>query len=81
MNRYNDIIIYHWGHAEKTYIENIHKRFPDIQLPNMKLIDLCAGTGAFSKSFLEFGVDCVYANDLCKSSKEIYSTPEFIPIF
>ena len=38
----------------------------------MKLIDLCAGTGAFSKSFSEFGVDCVYANDLCKSSKEIY---------
>ena len=40
MNRYNNIIIYHWGHAEKTYIENIHKRFPDIILPNMKLIDL-----------------------------------------
>ena len=40
INKYDNIKIYHWGHAEKTYLENIHKRFPDIKLPKMTLIDL-----------------------------------------
>jgi len=40
ISKYDEIKIYHWGHAEKTYLENIHKRFPDIKLPKMKLIDL-----------------------------------------
>ena len=40
ISKYDIIKIYHWGHAEKTYIENIHKRFPDIKLPRMLLIDL-----------------------------------------
>tara|TARA_B100000989_G_scaffold274392_1_gene233173 strand:- start:55 stop:1716 length:1662 start_codon:yes stop_codon:yes gene_type:complete len=40
ISKYDEIKIYHWGHAEKTYLENIHKRFPDIKLPRMKLIDL-----------------------------------------
>ncbi len=40
ISKYDEIKIYHWGHAEKTYLENIHKRFPDIRLPKMKLIDL-----------------------------------------
>jgi len=40
ISKYDNIKIYHWGHAEKTYIENIHKRFPDIKLPKMLLIDL-----------------------------------------
>ena len=32
--------IYHWGHAEKTYINNMKKKFPDINFPNIILIDL-----------------------------------------
>jgi hypothetical protein len=40
ISKYEEIKIYHWGHAEKSYLENIHKRFPDIKLPKMKLIDL-----------------------------------------
>ena len=40
ISKYNEIKIYHWGHAEKSYLENIHKRFPDIKLPKMELIDL-----------------------------------------
>ena len=40
ISKYDNIKIYHWGHAEKSYLENIHKRFPDIKLPRMQLIDL-----------------------------------------
>ena len=40
ISKYDEIKIYHWGHAEKSYLENIHKRFPDITLPKMLLIDL-----------------------------------------
>ena len=40
ISKYDTIKIYHWGHAEKTYIQNIKKKFPDIILPNMILIDL-----------------------------------------
>lgn len=32
--------IYHWGHAEKSYIKNMKSRFPDIIFPKMILIDL-----------------------------------------
>ena len=35
ISKYDEIKIYHWGHAEKSYLENIHKRFPDIKLPKM----------------------------------------------
>ena len=40
ISKYDEIKIYHWGHAEKSYLENIHKRFSDIKLPKMLLIDL-----------------------------------------
>jgi hypothetical protein len=40
ISKYEKIKIYHWGYAEKSYIENIHRRFPDIKIPNMILIDL-----------------------------------------
>lgn len=40
ISKYDKIKIYHWGHAEKSYLENIHKRFPNIKIPNMILIDL-----------------------------------------
>lgn len=39
----------------------------------MTMIDLFAGTGAFTKAFESTGkVRCVFANDMCKWSKEIY---------
>ena len=34
------IKIYHWGHAEKTYLNNMKKKYPDIKFPNIILIDL-----------------------------------------
>lgn len=38
----------------------------------MKLVDLFAGTGAFSYAFGKYGVETVFANDMLDSSKEIY---------
>ncbi len=39
----------------------------------LKLIDLCAGTGAFSHAFEKTGsVKTVFANDICEASKHIY---------
>jgi DNA (cytosine-5)-methyltransferase 1 len=43
------------------------------ELKKLKMIDLCAGTGAFSYAFESTGlVDVVYANDLEPTSKMIY---------
>lgn len=36
----NHVKIFHWGHAEKSYIKNMKSRFPDIIFPKMILIDL-----------------------------------------
>lgn len=42
---------------------------------HLKLVDLFAGTGAFSYAFLETGhVDVVFANDMMESSKKIYDS-------
>jgi DNA (cytosine-5)-methyltransferase 1 len=42
-------------------------------MKKLKMIDLCAGTGAFSLAFELTGlVDVVFANDIDPSSKEIY---------
>lgn len=35
------IYVYHWGNAEKVYIKYISKRYPEIKLPNIELVDLC----------------------------------------
>ena len=40
ISKYDNIKIYHWGHAEKTYLNNIQKRFYNIKLPKINLIDL-----------------------------------------
>ena len=40
ISKYNKIKVYHWGHAEKTYMDNIKKKFPDIIFPEIILIDL-----------------------------------------
>lgn len=45
---------------------------------DVKMIDLCAGTGAFSYAFKKVfkksgkSLSCVYANDICATSKSIY---------
>lgn len=44
-----------------------------LNMNKLKLVDLFAGTGAFSKVFSKFGVECVYANDFCKESEVIYN--------
>ncbi len=45
----------------------------DIQSTNLKMIDLFAGTGAFSLAFESTkGVDIVFANDMVEHSKTIY---------
>jgi DNA (cytosine-5)-methyltransferase 1 len=44
-----------------------------ISSPKLKMIDLFAGTGAFSYAFEKTGkVECVFSNDLALWSKEIY---------
>ena len=40
ISKYDKIKIYHWGHAEKTYMNNIKKKYPDIIFPEIILIDL-----------------------------------------
>ena len=36
----NVIKIYHWGHAEKTYLQNLKDKYKDIIFPKLMLIDL-----------------------------------------
>lgn len=39
----------------------------------LRMVDLFAGTGAFTHAFESTGlVKCVYANDMAESSKKIY---------
>ena len=38
----------------------------------LKMIDLFAGTGAFSKAFAKNNIECCFANDFCKFSKKIF---------
>ena len=39
---------------------------------NLKMIDLFAGTGAFSKAFEKHKIKCCFANDFCNNSKKIF---------
>jgi len=42
-------------------------------IPKLKMIDLFAGTGAFTHAFEKSGkVECVFSNDMVKWSKDIY---------
>ena len=44
-----------------------------MNIRNLKMIDLCSGTGAFSLAFESTGlVDVIYSNDIDESSKTIY---------
>ena len=44
----------------------------DVSNKQFKMIDLFAGTGAFSKAFEVCGIQCCFANDFCKNSKNIF---------
>jgi DNA (cytosine-5)-methyltransferase 1 len=41
-------------------------------MAQLKVVDLFAGTGAFSYAFEKAGAECVFANDMIESSKTIY---------
>ena len=36
------------------------------------MIDLFAGTGAFSRAFENYDIQCCFANDFCKNSQKIF---------
>jgi site-specific DNA-cytosine methylase len=40
---------------------------------NLKLVEFCAGTGAFSLAFKSINVEVVYANDFDKNSEKIFN--------
>ena len=43
--------------------------------PTLKMIDLFAGTGAFTNAFEKTGkVECIFSNDMVEWSKEVYDT-------
>ena len=45
-----------------------------MSIDNLKLIDLFAGTGAFSLAFEKNSkCECVFANDIMECSKKIYT--------
>lgn len=44
-----------------------------MEVPKLRMIDLFAGTGAFTHAFESTGkVDCIFANDMVDASKKIY---------
>ena len=42
------------------------------QNKEIQMIDLFAGTGAFSSAFGKFGINCCFSNDFCNNSKQIF---------
>ena len=38
----------------------------------LQMIDLFAGTGAFSSAFIKYGIKCCFSNDFCKNSQKIF---------
>ena len=60
------------GYSGKTKSELL-ELVKNVQKTNYTMIDLFAGTGAFTKAFEQTGkVKCVFANDMTESSKKIY---------
>jgi len=60
--------------TEVPVLENtFHPQLSPVQEGKLRMIDLFAGTGAFTHAFQETGkVQCVFANDMVESSKKIY---------
>ena len=57
---------------EPTTLEPTSMEKKDNTSEKIQIIDLCAGTGAFSYVFHGKGCETIFANDLCKNSKNIY---------
>jgi len=45
-----------------------------VSTPTIKMIDLFAGTGAFTKAFEKTGVECIFSNDMVEWSKQVYDS-------
>lgn len=67
--------IFHWGHAEKTYINYMKCKYKDIIFPRMILIDLCEffiNEPLLLKGCFNFGLKnigkCLYKNKLIKTT-------------
>jgi len=60
---------------ENDIYEEIDKCVNGVVETNNKfnMIDLFAGTGAFSTAFSKYNVDCVFANDFCNNSEKIFN--------
>ena len=55
------------------YLSNTNKlTITEKEKKEVTMIDLFAGTGAFSKVFEENNIKCRFANDFCKNSKKIF---------
>ena len=52
----------------------LDNKFKDYLMSNMRVVDLCAGTGAFSIALEEQGCQIVFANDYDKGSKLAYES-------
>lgn len=60
--------------SEIKFADSNISNIPDTRI-KLRMIDLCAGTGAFSYAFQSTGkVDVVFANDIEPSSKTIYDS-------
>ena len=53
---------------QNSNIENIEME----DKKEINMIDLFAGTGAFSRAFEENDIKCCFANDFCKNSQKIF---------
>lgn len=64
-----------YNHVKRTLYTNITTK--KIKRNNFKIVDLCAGTGAFSHVFLhnKLNINCSvsYANDFCPNSEIMYN--------
>jgi DNA (cytosine-5)-methyltransferase 1 len=56
-------------------VDAISENLPVISNDKIKMIDLFAGTGAFTRAFEDTKkVECIFANDMVEASKVIYDT-------
>lgn len=61
-------------HTTETKTIDINETIDTSETKKLKMIDLFAGTGAFSLAFKDTNVDIVFANDMVDHSKKAYDT-------
>jgi DNA (cytosine-5)-methyltransferase 1 len=65
---------------KQHYMNHMNRKFPCKKqvvetkkvVETVEMIDLFAGTGAFSKAFEKYNIHCCFANDFCLNSQEIF---------